>query len=203
MKQYSTACIRNEEPIAEVLSEVIVSFLPASPVRVLEIGSGTGQHGVAFGVRFPELLWQPTNPRGALESVEAWRKEAGLMNLLPALEFDLLEEGTSPEPADLVVAINVVHIAPFEATEALFRRAPKLLRGAGAILLYGPFRYRERELEPSNVEFDLFLRQRDSRSGLRVFEEVNELAGVGGFVHQKSWRLPANNDAHLWTYSDQ
>ncbi len=195
MKQFSKACERNEEPIAEVLQELLADI--ERPL-VLEVGSGTGQHGAAFARRFPHLMWQPTNPPGQLDSVRAWRREAGLDNLLEPLEFDLFDEAPPVERADMVVAVNVIHIAPFEAAEQLFAHGARILDEGALIFLYGPYRYEGRELEPSNERFDQFLRARDPRSGIRLFEEVDAIAQSHGFDHVETRRLPANNDAHWW-----
>ncbi len=195
MKQFSKACERNREPIGDVLQKVLPD---GEEVTVLEVGSGTGQHGVAFARRFPRILWQPTNRPGRLESIKAWRREADLDNLLPPLCFDLFDESAPVEGADMVVAINVIHIAPFEATKQLFHHAQKLLEPGSPIFLYGPYRFRDRPLELSNERFDGFLQRRDPKSGLRLFEEVDQIADEHGFTHVETRRLPANNDAIWW-----
>jgi len=197
MKQYSEACRRNEQPIAALLDEV----LPDQSL-ILEIGSGTGQHGVAFSQRFPNFTWQPTDQPGHLKSIEAWRAEADLPNLNKALAFDLFEPDPPISRADAVVAINVIHIAPATATELLFSHAAALLDSGSPVILYGPYRYENRLLEESNKSFDSFLRRRDPESGLRVFEDVDEIARQFDFEHCGTRRLPANNDAHWWRKND-
>ena len=75
---------RNAGPIAEVLRDVL-------PERglVLELASGTGEHIVHFAREFPNLLWLPSDPDpAALRSIEAWRADAGLLNLLPPVALD-------------------------------------------------------------------------------------------------------------------
>ena len=52
-KPYSESCEQNREPILAVLSEAF-----ADRSRLLEIGSGTGQHAVYFGAELPHLRWQ-------------------------------------------------------------------------------------------------------------------------------------------------
>ena len=195
MKQFSKACERNTDPIGDILAELLDVDEEA---LVLEVGSGTGQHGVAFARRFPHIVWQPTNPPGQLTSVQAWRRDADLDNLRAPRPFDLFDDEPPVERADLVAAINVIHIAPFEATEKLFAHAAQVLSQGSPILLYGPYRYGDRELEPSNEQFDAFLRRRDSESGLRLFEEVDQIARGCGFRHVETRRLPANNDVHWW-----
>lgn len=193
MKRFSKACERNRQPIGEVLEEV----LPARG-EILEVGSGTGQHAVAFGRRFPDLRWQPTDRPGRLDSIEAWRREADLSNLAAPLAFDLFDDAPPVDSADGLVAINVIHIAPPEAVDRLFGHAAELLNPGDPVVLYGPYRFRDRTLEPSNQRFDRHLRARDGDSGIRLFENVDETARDHGFSHVETRRLPANNDIHWW-----
>src|SRR5690348_707295 len=51
----SEACERNKGPILAVLGAEL-----AASHRVLEIGSGTGQHAVHFAAHLPHLTWQPS-----------------------------------------------------------------------------------------------------------------------------------------------
>ena len=51
-KPFSPACERNQDAILAVLHEHF-----ADRTRVLEIGSGTGQHAVHFARALPQLIW--------------------------------------------------------------------------------------------------------------------------------------------------
>ena len=48
---------RNRESIGEVLSTILLRR-----GSILEIGSGSGEHGVVFQKRFPEITWQSSDP---------------------------------------------------------------------------------------------------------------------------------------------
>jgi hypothetical protein len=63
---------------------------------------------------------------------------------------------------------------------------------------YGPYRYRDRPLEPSNESFDQWLKQRDPRSGVRDFEAVDGLAAAAGLVLRGDRAMPANNRSIWW-----
>jgi cyclopropane fatty-acyl-phospholipid synthase-like methyltransferase len=192
-KQFSSACERNREPILSVLDDIL-----ADAERVLEIGSGTGQHAAYFARHLSHLQWQPTNRPGRLDSIRAWRQDAELPNLAEPLELDLFDDQWSVEPVDAVVAINVIHIAPWPATERLFEHASNLLSQGGLVYLYGPFRYTDRPLEPSNERFDEWLEERDPNSGIRQFEEVDALAKEHGFELVEDRAMPANNRSIWW-----
>lgn len=180
---------RNSGPIVDVLREVL-------PERglVLEIASGTGEHIVHFAREFPKLLWQPSDPEpAALRSIEAWRAEAGLFNLLPAVSLDARARDWPVERADAMLCINMVHISPWPATEGLMRGAGKLLEPGAPLYLYGAYRQDGVETAPSNEAFDESLKARNPEWGVRRLEDVAAEAERSGFSLEAVLPMPANN----------
>jgi SAM-dependent methyltransferase len=193
VKQFSAPFERNKEPILAVLRTV----LPPSGL-VLEIGSGSGQHAVWFSTHFPGLQWQPSDRGEALASSRAWQEEAALDNLLPPVELDLLASEWPLAQVDAVVCINTIHIVSWEGVQRLFAGVGRALRPGGVFFVYGPYRYADRPLEPSNEEFDRWLKQRDPVSGIRDFEAVDALAREAGLVLEGDQAMPANNRSIWW-----
>jgi SAM-dependent methyltransferase len=194
MKRRAPATERNREPIAAVLREV----LPASGT-VLEVASGTGEHAVRFAARFPGLRWQPSDPdAGALASIRAWRKESGLANLLDPVRLDAAAEPWPVAAADAILCVNMVHISPWAATVGLMRGAGRLLAKGSPLVLYGPYRRSGVPTAPSNEAFDLSLRERDPRWGLRELDAVEAEAGRNGLGLERVFEMPANNVALLF-----
>jgi SAM-dependent methyltransferase len=180
---------RNAGPIADVLREI----LPARGL-VLEVASGTGEHILHFAREFPKLLWQPSDPEpAALRSIEAWRAESGLFNLLPAVSLDARAADWPVSEADAILCINMVHISPWPATAGLLRGAGRLLTEGAPLYLYGPYRRAGIETAPSNEAFDESLRGRDPEWGLRALEEVAALAETHGLRLDRVVEMPANN----------
>lgn len=180
---------RNAEPIADVLKDV----LPARGL-VLEVASGSGEHALHFAREFPKLLWQPSDPEpAALRSIEAWRVEAGLFNLLPALSLDARAVDWPVVDADAILCVNMVHISPWCATEGLLRGAGRLLAPGAPLYLYGPYFQAEVETAPSNLAFDVDLRARNPDWGVRDLEDVVAEAEARGFRLDKVTPMPANN----------
>lgn len=187
----SPASARNREPILEVLRR----WLPAEGL-VLEVASGAGEHAMWFAQALPGLRWQPTDrDPDALASIAAWRAEAGLPNLLAPLELDASAEAWPVEDADAVVAINMVHISPWEATEGLVHGAARVLRPGGVLFLYGPYREEGVPTAPSNEAFDADLKRRNPAWGLRLAEDLIALAASRGLEKVERAALPANNIA--------
>jgi SAM-dependent methyltransferase len=180
---------RNAGPIAEALRGV----LPAAGL-VLEVASGTGEHIVHFAGEFPKLLWQPSDPdAAALRSIDAWRAEAGLFNLLPAVPLDARAADWPVARADAILCINMVHISPWAATAGLMRGASRLLGPGAPLYLYGAYLQTEMETAPSNIAFDASLKARDPQWGLRNLEDVVVEAQNHGLRLEAVMPMPANN----------
>lgn len=180
---------RNAGPIAEILAGIL-------PERglVLEVASGTGEHILHFAEEFPKLLWQPSDPEpAALRSIEAWRAESGLFNLLPAVSLDARAAEWPVPRADAILCINMIHISPWSATTGLMRGAGRLLGEGAPLYLYGPYRRADVETAPSNEAFDESLMERDPDWGLRELEEVAAEAGKNGLAVDRIVEMPANN----------
>ena len=188
-RRSAPAALRNREPILEVLREI----LPASGL-VLEVASGTGEHGVHMARHLPHLQWQPSDPLPeARRSIAAWARSEDLRNLLPPLDLDAAREVWPIDQAAAIVCINMVHISPWEATLGLMRGAGRILPAGGVLYLYGPYKRGDRPLETGNAAFDADLRARDPRWGLREVEDVAACAKAQGLALERSVEMPANN----------
>jgi SAM-dependent methyltransferase len=185
----SPSAERNKEPIAEVLVRVL-------PERghVLEVSSGTGQHVVHFAQAMPHIRWQPSERNAeSLASIAGWLAQAGLPNVDAPLSLDVHDEPWPVDEVDAVVCINMIHIAPPSATEALLRGAARVVRPGGVLFLYGPYRRQGRHTAPSNEAFDQSLQAQHPQWGVRNLEDVVALAGDHGFELQEVCEMPANN----------
>ena len=195
-KQFAPACERNRSYILEVLKE----WLPQNG-KLLEVGSGTGQHAAWFAPEFPGLLWQSTDTKENLPSIRAWCSEAAVPNLGEPFTLDLFFHEWPSQQYDAIVCINTIHIVAWPLVQNLFAGAGRSLKTGGIFYAYGPYRYRNRPLEPSNENFDQWLKQRDPVSGIRELETVNELAASHGLEFVEDRAMPANNRSICWRKS--
>ena len=191
-KRFAPASARNQEPILEALRQ----RLPETG-RALEIASGTGQHVAAFAAAFPGLDWQPSDPDpDARSSIVAWTEHAGVKNVRPPLAIDVTRGSwwSALKPGfDVVVAVNLLHIAPWEATCGLCAGAAALLSGNGLLAVYGAFARDGALIPESNVAFDADLRRRNPAWGVRDTRAVSEVAAKHGLTLADCLSLPANN----------
>lgn len=208
-KPYAPACERNRAPILGVLRERF-----ADRHRVLEIGSGTGQHAVHFAAAMPWLTWQCSDVAGNLPGIRMWLDDAGLSNTPPAIELNVAKGPWPDTGFDAVFSANAVHIMGWAEVEAMFAGLDPVLGGAaagsqltaetsapddsGVLVLYGPFNYDGDYGSDSNREFDGWLKARDPRSGIRDFEAVDVLARGIGLQLVDDIGMPANNRCLVW-----
>jgi SAM-dependent methyltransferase len=195
----SPAAVRNRDAILAVLEPVL-------PDRglVLEIAAGSGEHAVHFAGACPGLVWQPADlDDDALASIAAWRDFAGLANLRPPLQLNAADPESWPiRQADVIVAINMIHIAPWSAAQGLMAGAHRLLPNGGVLFLYGPYFETGVIAAPSNLAFDLSLKSRNSAWGLRHLDTVDALAAQNGLVLSGRIAMPANNLALVFRKAD-
>ncbi len=185
---------RNHEPIWSTIG----SWLTQQDGDALEIGSGTGQHIVAFARKAPRLTWWPSDILDAhLHSIDAWSAEAALRNLRWPQILDLTEAAWQPSGPSgaltAIICINVLHIAPWRVSENLLSGAARLLRPGGRLFLYGPFMRDGVHTAPSNASFDQSLRARDSEWGVRDMADLSALALRHGLSAVQAIPMPANN----------
>ncbi len=188
MERYSPAAEKNKTPILEELRERL-----APTARVLEVGSGSGQHALHFTEALPELRWQPTEHPAVMPALEANLGAAGREAILPPLALDLAADSWPIGPFDAVYAANVMHIVSVPLGEALLRGAASVLGEGGQLLLYGPYRFGGAFTTESNAEFDQWLKARDPASGVRDFEAVAAAAEAVGLVFADNRAMPSNN----------
>ncbi|HEX6142303.1 MAG TPA: DUF938 domain-containing protein [Geminicoccaceae bacterium] len=190
-RQHAPAAARNAGPILDVLRTV----LPDEGL-VLEVGSGTGEHVVAFAAALPRLGWLPSDPDPAARaSIAGWTSHAGLRNVAPPRDLDVLRPGWGaglPAVA-AVLAINLLHVAPDAAVIGLLDGAAACLPPGAPLLVYGPFIRHDRPTAPSNVAFDRMLRSWDPAFGLPDLDALVEAARPRGLLLERIVEMPANN----------
>ncbi len=186
---------RNKEFIGDVLSKII-----KKDGSILEIGSGSGEHGVAFQKRFPNIIWQTSDPvLRNRKSIISWIEHEELNKEMPwPLELDV-KNIPWKIPLKLVhslqgiVSINMIHVVQWNCTMALFKGAGKLLKKGQFMILYGPFKVGNKHISQSNHFFDNSLKKQNAFWGIRNLEEVTNEAKKNGFLQENIIKMPANN----------
>jgi len=185
---WSQACENNKGPILEVLRRHL-----GTARRVLEIGSGTGQHAVHFAAGLPHLVWQPSDLAENLPGIRAWCAERPSRNLEAPVVLDVRREPWPALDADAAFSANTAHIMDWPAVQAMLRGVAALLPPGGAFLLYGPFRYGAAHTSAGNARFDQSLRAAGTGMGIRDAREVEALARALRLEPVADEPMPANN----------
>ncbi len=197
-RPFSEACENNKAPILTVLKEVL-----GDCHRVLEIGSGTGQHAVHFAKHLPHLSWQPTDLADSLPGIQSWMKYAGLDNILPPIELDVVTPHWPLGRYCAAFSANTSHIMGWPEVERMFEGLAQHLEACAPFALYGPFNYHGEYTAESNQRFDRWLRARNPVSGLKDLEQLLALAARTGFRLDDDYEMPANNRLLVWRLEAQ
>lgn len=192
-RRFSPSIARNRD----VVRDVFRAHMPTAG-QVLEIASGTGEHGTYIVSALPDLSWtySDIDPAGRA-SQTAWAQQTGDGRLHGPLEIDVTVAGwaniASLSDFDGVFCANMIHIAPFAAAEGLFQGLGEGLRQGGRFMLYGPFA-RDGDIAPSNARFSEDLKRRDPSWGVR--DLVRDILPLAASVHLslvEIVEMPANN----------
>jgi hypothetical protein len=188
-KRHAPATLRNRDAILAVLQRIA-----PKDGTLLEIASGTGEHAAYMAAKLAGALrWQPSDGDAeALSSIDA--HAAGNPRILPALLVDVTGTHWPIERAEAMFCANMIHIAPWQASEGLFAGAERVLASGAPLVLYGPFKRDGAHTAPSNEAFDASLRSRDPSWGIRCLDsEVAPLATRHGLELDEIVAMPANN----------
>ena len=192
VKPHAPSCDRNQSPIREVL----LKHFPNCR-RVLEIGSGTGQHAVYFAAALPNTLWQTSDVSENLPGIRMWLTGAALPNTPPPIELNV--NGAWPtERYDAIFTANTLHIMGWPEVQTLFAKLANVLEANATLAIYGPFNYNGAFTSDSNRAFEQWLKDRSPASGIRDFEAVDALANSIGLRLIADHPMPSNNRTLVW-----
>lgn len=191
-KPYSQSCDENKAPILAVIGPLFREVH-----RVLELGSGTGQHGVHFAAALPHLTWQTSDIPANLPGIRLWLADAALPNLPAPIALDVLDDWPTG-PFDGAFSANTAHIMGEPEVAAMFLGLGRVLAPGGRFALYGPFRIGGRHTSESNARFDASLRARDPRMGVRDLDDLQRQAERAGLQLIDDVPMPVNNRTLIW-----
>ena len=166
----------------------------------MEIGSGSGEHGVFFQKRFPKMIWQTSDPELLhRKSISSWINHEDLNNKMPQPIVIDVEKIPWIIPLKIlnslqgIVCINVIHVAKWTSTIELFKESAKLLNKGQFLILYGPFKIGNKHTTQSNYFFDNLLKMKNDLWGIRNLENVSDEGKKNGFLKEDAIIMPANN----------
>lgn len=192
-KPFAESCEQNKQPILDVLKKVF-----SQPGKLLEVGSGTGQHAVFFSQQLPHLRWQPSDVADVLPGMRLWLNEVDHKRISEPVELDVNMEIWPFRDMDYVFTANTTHIVSWPEVESMFRGISQVLKPGGLFCQYGPFNYNNEYTSASNESFDQWLKQRDPESGIRNFEDLVLLAKKNSMILYTDFEMPANNRILAW-----
>ncbi len=192
-RRFSPSVSRNRGILREAFLDNV-----RGPASVLEIGSGTGEHGVFIAEGREDISWTFSEfSEEALSGIAAWIAHSGRAGLHGPYQLDASQddwgEAVEGQSFDVLFSANVVHISPFSVLEGIFAGAGRLLKAGGKLTFYGPFA-RDGFMVDSNQAFDADLKRRDAGWGVRDLErDLIPLADKAGLKLTIAAEMPKNN----------
>lgn len=194
-KPFSQACENNREPIFNILAPLF-----QHQHRILEVGSGTGQHAVYMAPKMPQLQWQTSDLPENIAGINRWIDAEQADNVLRPFELDINSNWPNAELLsgfDGLYSANTLHIMPWPTAQKFIAGLADMPSGA-VVTIYGPFKYQGEFTSASNARFEQWLKQQEPHRGIRDFEQVNALAEQAGLELLADHNMPANNQLLVW-----
>ena len=180
---------RNKAPIGAQLE----NLLPQN-AHVLEIASGTGQHGGYFAHLRPDIIWQYSDIDADARASQAAFVQENTAQLKPSLLLDVTQKNwwrNIPNITNIYCA-NMIHIAPWEAALGLAEGAGNLLSSGDNLFLYGPFLFGAQSAK-SNLDFTENLKQRNPLWGVRDLSDVEKMFAKHNLNLSQKIKMPRDN----------
>jgi cyclopropane fatty-acyl-phospholipid synthase-like methyltransferase len=188
-RPYSAAAERNRIPILDVLK----NFISSEDRKLLEVGSGTGQHAVYLAPHFPHLIWVTSDLSKNHDGIRQWLDESGAPNIIGPGNFEVGVHDFPNGVFDIVYTANTFHIMSWANCKLLMKMLGMNLASGAKFAVYGPFNYGGTFTSDSNRLFDESLRSQDPNMGVRNFEDVFEVMKESGFSLLKDQEMPSHN----------
>ena len=192
-KPFAESSEQNKQPILNVLEQLFTET-----GSVFEIGSGTGQHAVFFTEQLPHLTWYPSDLAEQIPGMQLWFEEVLHDRIQQPSPLDVASEQWPHKNMDYAFTANTTHIISWPHVVAMFAGIGRTLKPSGLFAQYGPFNYAGQYTSESNANFDIWLKQRDPQSGIRHFEDLQQLAEDNGMTLHADYEMPANNRILVW-----
>ena len=188
VKSFSQACENNKNPIFDILGDKLQHVS-----KVLEIGSGTGQHAIFFTQKLPHLIWQTTDQGEYFAPLQTLMSAHNSDTIPMPLVLDVDQKKWPVADCEVIFTANSLHIMSWQSVQNLFTGVGTYLRQGGDFYIYGPFNYQGEFTSVSNKAFDQRLKESASHRGIRHFEEIKQLAEVISLTLIDDFAMPANN----------
>ena len=197
-KPYAPSCEQNRDVILTVLQPRLKGVR-----RLLELGSGTGQHAVYFAPALPHITWQTSDLEEHLPGIQLWLADYPVANLPPPIVLDVATDRWPTAKFDAVFSANTAHMMDATMAGAMLSGVARLLPPNGRFLLYGPFKKEGNFHGPNDRAFDQRLRSHDPAIGLKDIAWLDQFAAAEGLNLVEEIAMPANNFVLFWKKNAQ
>jgi len=169
--------MNNNQEILDILEQVITR----DDRRLLEVGSGSGEHAVFLAKHFPQVEWYPTDVSAKLKSMATLIQEKGSKNIQKPARMEVGKDELPKLKFDVIFTADTFHELHWKECKSLIKQFGGRLREDSRVVIYGPFKYGGNFPSPDIEALDASLKANDPSSGIRSFEDVNNAMIKNGF----------------------
>ena len=189
-KPFSQSCENNKHAILTQLKRYF-----SNVNKVLEIGSGTGQHAVFFAQCLNHLKWYCADQPNYHEAINAWINDYPCANLYRPVALSFPDDELPYMNIDGIFTANTAHIMHKHQVQNMMGKISDGLVVKGVFCQYGPFIIDGKFSSQSNEDFHHHLLAVGC-GGYKSIEELQMWAPK--LVLDEIIQMPANNLMLVW-----
>ncbi len=179
-------------PYNQALLTLLQEIITSDSKRLLEVGSGSGEQALLLTPYFANLIWTTTEKAEKIVSLKKVLLEAKLPNLQGPLRFEVGEDEFPKNHAgyNYVFMNEVLPYLTWKQAKGLMKMMGNRLREGSQVFISGAFKYEGYFRSEAQEALDQKLKEKDSKLGLRSFEDICDCMKKNGFDLYQDFDLP-------------
>ena len=179
-------------PYNQALLTLLQEIITSDSKRLLEVGSGSGEQALLLTPYFANLIWTTTEKAEKIVSLKKVLLEAKLPNLQGPLRFEIGEDEFPKNHAgyNYVFMNEVLPYLTWKQAKGLMKMMGNRLREGSQVFISGAFKYEGYFRSEAQEALDQKLKEKDSKLGLRSFEDICDCMKKNGFDLYQDFDLP-------------
>jgi 3-hydroxy-5-methyl-1-naphthoate 3-O-methyltransferase len=173
-----------------MLAKTLLAEREDRPVRVLDVGAGSGVFGIAFAAANPRVAVTAADWKDVLSITREIARQWNVLDRFSFAEGDLFESDFG-SGFDVAVLGNILHMEGPERCQALLRKTYGALSSGGTIAIFEFVPEDDRSGPPMPLIFSVTMLVHTTNGDTYTFSQLNQWLAEAGFSNVRRLDTPS------------
>jgi len=179
----------------QTLLNILEEIFPADErekKRLLEIASESGELALFLAPHFSNLTWTTSEKKEKLSSLKKIILDSKIANIQCPLCYEVGVDEFPKNHAgyNYLFVNNLIAYLTWKQAKGLMKTMGNRMREGSQVFITGPLKYNGHFLSEIQESFDKKLKEKDSKLGIRSFEDICDCMKKNGFDLYQDFELP-------------